>query len=65
MPSIADDSMRRYKGGREFYRYVPRDYPPMQVFPLDGVTVDVRNTFLINLFVIYIFFLIFIAEKPV
>lgn len=31
----------RYKGGREFFRYVQRDQPPMQVFPVDGVTVDV------------------------
>lgn len=31
----------RYKGGREFYRYVPRDHPPVQVFPVEGVTVDV------------------------
>lgn len=34
-------SVKWYKDGNEFYRYVPRDMPPAQVFPLPGVTVDV------------------------
>ncbi|RZC40721.1 hypothetical protein BDFB_006169 [Asbolus verrucosus] len=33
-------SVKWYKDGNEFYRYVPRDMPPAQVFPLPGVTVD-------------------------
>lgn len=36
-------SVKWYKDGNEFYRYVPRDMPPVQVFPLSGVTVDVSN----------------------
>jgi hypothetical protein len=36
-------SVKWYKDGNEFYRYVPRDMPPAQVFPLPGVTVDVRS----------------------
>lgn len=31
----------RYKGGKEFYRYVQRDQPPIQVFPVEGVAVEV------------------------
>lgn len=34
-------SVKWYKDGNEFYRYVPRDMPPAQVFPLPGVSVDV------------------------
>lgn len=34
-------SVKWYKDGNEFYRYVPRNQPPAQVFPLPGVTVDV------------------------
>lgn len=34
-------SVKWYKDGNEFYRYVPRDHPPVQYFPLPGVTVDV------------------------
>lgn len=34
-------SVKWYKDGNEFYRYVPRDNPPAQCFPLPGVTVDV------------------------
>ncbi|KZS08211.1 putative Beat-va [Daphnia magna] len=33
-------SIKWYKGGREFFRYVQRDQPPMQVFPVEGVKVD-------------------------
>lgn len=34
-------SVKWYKDGFEFYRYVPRDKPPAQIFPLPGVDVDV------------------------
>ncbi|KAJ6649673.1 hypothetical protein Bhyg_04912 [Pseudolycoriella hygida] len=33
-------SVKWYKDGNEFYRYVPRDMPPAQVFILPGVSVD-------------------------
>lgn len=38
-------SVKWYKDGNEFYRYVPRNSPPTQVFPLAGVTVDVSENF--------------------
>jgi hypothetical protein len=34
-------SVKWYKDGNEFFRYVPRDMPPVQIFALPGVTVDV------------------------
>lgn len=34
-------SVKWYKDGNEFYRYVPRDMPPAQVFKLPGVHVVV------------------------
>ncbi|XP_059221915.1 uncharacterized protein LOC106092919 isoform X2 [Stomoxys calcitrans] len=37
-------SVKWYKDGHEFYRYVPRNKPPGQAFPLPGVTVDLRNS---------------------
>lgn len=37
-------SVKWYKDGNEFYRYVPRDMPPVQTFPLPGVTVDIHNS---------------------
>lgn len=36
-------SVKWYKDGNEFYRFIPRDMPPVQVFPLPGVTVDVSK----------------------
>jgi hypothetical protein len=36
-------SVKWYKDGNEFFRYVPRDQPPAQLFPLPGVTVDVST----------------------
>lgn len=38
-------TLKWYKGNREFYRYTPRDSPPIKVFPIDGLTVnmDVSN----------------------
>jgi hypothetical protein len=35
-------SVKWYKDGYEFYRYVPRDHPPAQVFDLNGIYVNVR-----------------------
>ncbi|XP_037039959.1 uncharacterized protein LOC119076970 isoform X2 [Bradysia coprophila] len=37
-------SVKWYKDGNEFYRYVPRDMPPAQVFILPGVSVDLHNS---------------------
>ncbi|EDX05299.1 GD21879 [Drosophila simulans] len=36
-------SVKWYKDGNEFYRYVPRDMPPAQTFLLPGVNVDVST----------------------
>ncbi|KAL7725720.1 hypothetical protein ACLKA6_018551 [Drosophila palustris] len=36
-------SVKWYKDGFEFYRYVPRDMPPGQVFPLPGVDVENKS----------------------
>lgn len=36
-------SVKFYKDGQEFYRYVPRDMPPVLIFNQTGVTVDVSN----------------------
>lgn len=36
-------SVKWYKDGYEFYRYVPRDHPPAQVFDQNGVYVNVRR----------------------
>ncbi|XP_043503535.1 uncharacterized protein LOC122525045 isoform X5 [Polistes fuscatus] len=37
-------SVKWYKDGNEFYRYVPRDMPPVLVFSLPGVSVDIHNS---------------------
>lgn len=39
-------SVKWYKDGNEFYRYVPQDQPPVLVFPLPGVTANVRTIFI-------------------
>ncbi|KAG5888842.1 hypothetical protein JTB14_019107 [Gonioctena quinquepunctata] len=41
-------SVKWYKDGNEFYRFVPRDMPPTQTFPLPGVTVDVSSCLLLH-----------------
>ncbi|KAG5873424.1 hypothetical protein JTB14_020623 [Gonioctena quinquepunctata] len=33
-----------YKGGREFYRFIPKELPNTQVFPLPGISVDLTKT---------------------
>ncbi|XP_064115527.1 cell adhesion molecule 2-like [Macrobrachium nipponense] len=37
-------SVKWYKGIKEFFRYVPADSPPMQVFDLPGVNVDLDKS---------------------
>ncbi|KAJ8688277.1 hypothetical protein QAD02_024072 [Eretmocerus hayati] len=37
-------SVKWYKDGNEFYRYVPKEKPPVVVFLLPGVTVDIHNS---------------------
>ncbi|KAL1506643.1 hypothetical protein ABEB36_005968 [Hypothenemus hampei] len=37
-------SVKWYKDGNEFYRFVPRNQPPAQSFNLPGVTVDLHNS---------------------
>ncbi|KAG0411919.1 hypothetical protein HPB47_010945 [Ixodes persulcatus] len=37
-------SVKWYKEDQEFFRYVPSDHPPKNVFPLKGVTVNVCAT---------------------
>uniref|UniRef100_A0A182K665 Ig-like domain-containing protein n=1 Tax=Anopheles christyi TaxID=43041 RepID=A0A182K665_9DIPT len=37
-------SVKWYKDGSEFYRYVPRDDPPGTVFPQPGIIVDLLNS---------------------
>ncbi|XP_075218204.1 uncharacterized protein LOC142322993 [Lycorma delicatula] len=34
-------TIKWYKGREEFYRYVPKEHPETQVFPLPGIDVDV------------------------
>lgn len=34
-------SVKWYKDGHEFYRYLPRDHPPATLFPQNGIAVDV------------------------
>ena len=35
-------SVKWYKGGREFYRYTPKENPAMKIFPVPGISVEVR-----------------------
>lgn len=34
-------SVKWYKDGHEFYRFLPRNNPPINLFPLPGIHVDV------------------------
>lgn len=36
-------SVKWYKDGHEFYRYLPREHPPGDTFNVAGVSVDVSN----------------------
>lgn len=38
-------SIKWYKGNREFYRYTPRENPPMKVFRVAGLNVEVSCFF--------------------
>ena len=38
-------SVKWYKDGKEFYRFLPGDNPPAQTFDLPGFTVDVSFYF--------------------
>jgi hypothetical protein len=38
-------SVKWYKDGHEFYRYLPRDHPPATLFTQNGITVDVSCNF--------------------
>ena len=40
-------AVKWYRGNKEFYRYVPKEVPPTQVFPIYGINVDVRKPYLI------------------
>lgn len=53
-------SVKWYKDGNEFYRYVPRDMPPAQVFILPGVSVDVSITKYIFCFFLLLFFFVYV-----
>ncbi|XP_046666464.1 uncharacterized protein LOC124358214 [Homalodisca vitripennis] len=37
-------SVKWYKDGNEFFRYLPRDKPPVQVFPMEGIDVDIPRS---------------------
>ncbi|KAG8252760.1 hypothetical protein J6590_049307 [Homalodisca vitripennis] len=37
-------SVKWYKDGNEFFRFLPRDSPPAQIFPLPGVAVDISRS---------------------
>ncbi|XP_054262156.1 uncharacterized protein LOC128986074 isoform X2 [Macrosteles quadrilineatus] len=37
-------SVKWYKDGNEFFRFLPRDNPPAQIFPLPGVAVDISRS---------------------
>lgn len=38
-------SLKWYKESREFYRFVPKNEPPVYYFPRPGVNVDVSKDF--------------------
>lgn len=37
-------TVKWYKGRFEFFRYTPKELPNTQVFPLNGISVDVSDT---------------------
>lgn len=42
-------SLKWYKESREFYRFVPKNEPPVYYFPRPGVNVDVsKDLFYVN-----------------
>nr|CAI5866405.1 unnamed protein product [Callosobruchus analis] len=43
-------TLKWYKGGKEFYRYIPKEMPNTQVFTVPGITVDVSYS---NLYIAF------------
>lgn len=41
-------SVKWYKGNKEFYRFIPKEMPPMKVFPQLGAKVDVSQFTCVN-----------------
>ncbi|KAJ8976363.1 hypothetical protein NQ317_013274 [Molorchus minor] len=37
-------TVKWYKGSKEFYRYIPKELPNTQVFPLPGIDVDLSKS---------------------
>ncbi|XP_039291969.1 uncharacterized protein LOC111049365 [Nilaparvata lugens] len=37
-------TLKFYKGREEFYRYMPKEHPQTQIFPLPGIDVDVSKS---------------------
>lgn len=54
-------SVKWYKDGNEFYRYIPNDQPQTQVYPLPGVHVDVSKAYRLRYSHIY-YIIIFFAD---
>ena len=49
-------SVKWYKDDLEFYRFVPNDRPKLQVFPQEGIHVDVSISFLFFSNIINVFY---------
>lgn len=43
-------SVKWYRNGQEFYRYIPTDSPKTAIFPRKGIFVDVSQSNLSNIF---------------
>lgn len=43
-------SVKWYRGDREFYRYSPRDVPPLRIFGIPGIEVDVSSSSCLSLY---------------
>ncbi|XP_074033989.1 uncharacterized protein [Leptinotarsa decemlineata] len=37
-------TVKWYKGSKEFYRYIPKELPNIQVFPLPGISIDLNKS---------------------
>ncbi|XKL63713.1 hypothetical protein PGB90_006077 [Kerria lacca] len=46
-------AVKWYKDGNEFYRYLPKDTPHIQVFPLPGVHVDINRN-IVRIFWVFV-----------